>query len=1053
MRTILFLALLSLLPILAKGQVTVKGKVVGEGGVLLGEATIKTLWDNRTLTNDKGYFSVTIPSSSAALNVSHIGYIPKLVDITERESFITIQLEIAKQLIDEVEVINTGYERIPKERTSGSFESVDMEEFDKLVGTNVLERLEGLATSLQFDRTTLAGQEITIRGASSIEGPRDILVVIDNFPFEGDINTISPNEIASITFLKDAAASSIWGTRAGNGVIVITTKKGSFTSRLTSNFRSSHSIGSGIRLDNIPMLSSADYIEFEKYKFAQGYKVSDITNPTRPSYASPVYELLFDAEEGKLSQAELEERLSQLADQNLLKEYENKVYSNQINRQYAWDISAGGERFSWLASISRDDNLSELKEKYTRTTLSFSGQFKPWKALEFSMGMRYADNTSRSGKDGYDNSLPVYTRLADDQGNAIGLARSYRQSFIDTLGGGLLKDWNYYPLDDAASKLNTVKTGHLLANVSLGYKFWDILRLSAIYQYERQDLNDRFLYGEDSYYARNLVNTYSQIVNGAVQYIVPEGGILDLQNSLLEVHNLRFQVDLDKSWGDHRVTGLAGFEARERKTDGYQLRRYGYSDQYNSYLTHDPTGRYPNIITGALSLIPSNDGFTDSNNRFLSGYMNAAYTYLDRYVLTISGRRDASNLFGLNVNEKWNLLWSAGLAWNMEKEAWFPGQYLAIDHLKLRGTYGFSGNVDPSKSAVTTMSYGLQNQYVNQLIGSISQYANPELRWEKVNMTNIGVDFGLFNSRLKGSFDFFIKKSTDLFGPVEADYTTGLNGTITKNTASLTGKGVDLNIEMNIVSGQNFVWTPNILFSYYKDRLKEYYLNPTYTVGTLLTSSTPLYNRLEGNPLYSMYSYRWKGLDPENGNPIGYLNGEESSDYLAISNSKNFDELVFSGSAIPTVFGSFGNSFRYKTWSATVRFQYNLGYYFRRNTINYLSMLDQPAAAHIDYLSRWQQRGDEVWTDIPSFEYPVTSQRANLYSLSELTVERGDHIRLQHVSVGRDFNIRSTSGYFRLNGDQFGIIWRRNKKGIDPVYQNSDYLPPALWSITLGIKL
>lgn len=1036
----------------ATGQTTVTGVVVNESGAVLEEATVKTLWNNKTQKTNRGHFSIAIPSSPSYITVSHIGYAPKQAELSENDTVVTLKLEIAENLIDEVE-ISTGYEKIPRERATGSFESVDMEKFDQLVGPNVLERLEGLATALQFDRTTMSGQRITIRGASSIEGARDILVVVDNFPFEGDINTISPNDIASITFLKDAAASSIWGTRAGNGIIVITTKKGTFASRLSSNFRSSHSIGSSVKLDNIPMLSPADYIEFERYKFSQGYKVSDITNPTRPSYASPVYELLLKAEEGELSQTELEERLNQLSSHNLLREYENKVYSNQINRQYAWDISAGGERFSWLATLSRDDNLSELKDKFTRTAMSFSGQFRPWKTLEFNIGMRYTGNSNISRKDGYDNSLPIYTQLADDQGNAVGLARSYRQSFIDELGGGLLKDWNYYPLTDASNKSNIVKTSHLLANASLGYRFWGALRLSANYQYERQDLDDRFLYGEESYYARNLVNTYSQITNGAVRYIVPEGGILDLQNTLLEVHNLRLQADLDKSWGSHRVTGLAGFEVRERKMDGYRLRRYGYSENYNSYLTHDPTGRYPNIITGALSLIPANDGFTDGNNRFVSGYMNAAYTYLDKYVVTLSGRRDASNLFGLNINEKWNLLWSVGGAWNLEKESWFPANDLRIDHLKLRGTYGFSGNVDPSRSAVTTMFYGLQNQYVNQPIGTIQQYANPELRWEKVNMTNLGVDFSLLSNRLKGGFDYFIKKSTDLFGPVEADYTTGLNGTITKNTASLRGKGIDVNVEMDIISTNDFSWTPNILFSYYRDKLEEYYLNPNFTAATVVTSSTPIFNRIEGNPLYSMYSYRWKGLDPENGNPIGYLDGKESSDYPAISNSKNFDELVFSGSAIPTLFGSFGNNLRYKEWSATIRFQYSLGYYFRRNTVDYLSMLDQPAASHSDYLSRWQQQGDENWTDIPSFDYPVTAQRTNLYRFSELTVERGDHIRLQHVSVGRNFRIRSALTYVRINGDQLGIIWRKNKKGIDPSHQNLTYLPPALWSITLGFKL
>ncbi|WP_164126589.1 SusC/RagA family TonB-linked outer membrane protein [Sphingobacterium luzhongxinii] len=1026
-------------------------KVVNDNGVILSGAKIaESTGKPLGATDAGGQVTVAVERLPKTVTVSHVGYQSCEVILDRADTLYTVVLAVLAHEIEVVEV-STGYQKVPKERATGAFEAVDMKAFQQNIGTNVLGRLEGLASGLKIDRNTLSGEELTIRGLSTISGPTSVLIVVDNFPFEGDINQISPDEVASISILKDAAASSIWGTRAGNGVIVITTKKGRLNERLKMGFKAAMSIGSNVRLNDQHMLSPMDYVDFEKEKFRLGYKLSDTANIAHP-YISPVYELLIDLKNGRISQALLEQELAALGTNNIFRSYENLVYGNAFNRQYAFDISSGTDRSAWRANLSRDRNLSMLKEGYERISSGFNGQFKLLKGLDWDFGLRYSQSKSTSGKDGFNSALPLYSNLLDGDGNPAAIGGGYRKKFIDTLGSGLLLDWNYYPLTDDMDRKNRVSTGHILINTGLSYRLLDFLKLSGKYQYERQDVTDDMLYGVDSYFTRNYINQYSQIdpKTNAVLYNIPYGGIKDLSHDFLQVHNLRFQVELNKKWGDHQIDGLFGSELRQRNTASNKVRRYGYDAEYNTFLTHDPITRFPDLITKSQAIIPRNDGFSDSDNRFLSYFTNIGYSYLDRYMLTLSGRRDASNLFGLAVNDKWNILWSSGLSWIVSKEDWLDLSF--INHLKLRATYGYSGNVDPSKSAVTVMFYGSQNKYIGKPIGNISQFANPELRWEKVGMTNLAVDFSLFDNRLRGSLDYYIKKSTDLFGPVDVDYTTGVGTNMTKNVAALAGRGIDINLETVNLKNGPFTWNSNFIFSRYKDKVMTYHFPSTLTSGSITTALSPLFNRLEGYPLYSMWSFKWNGLDPENGDPMGQLDGAPSKDYAKIYNNKDFDELVYSGSAIPTVFGFLGNQFGYKGWYASLRIQYDLGYYFRRQSVNYSQMMDNPREAHVEYLKRWQKPGDEMYTDVPSFSYPHNAVRNSIYQNSEATVEKGDHIRLQQVALGKTFKRNDSTLQLWITVDQLGILWRANRADIDPVYQTSVAAPPTTWSMQLNLN-
>lgn len=1043
---------------LLRAQHLVQGKITNTDRLPLPNATIKTTDGNLSVKTDTGgHFSFRTAQANLSLEVSFTGYKSRQVEVDlPLNAPLGIILEVNTAELEEIRVLaNTGYQSLPKERSTGAFTVIDQQTFNQQVGTNVLGRLEAVASSVAADRITAnAGGKISVRGLSTISGPKDVLIVVDNFPYEGDLYNLNPNDVESITILKDAAAASIWGARAGNGVIVITTKRGKINQSLKINANINHTLDTRPDLFYQPRLSATDYIGFEQYKFAQKYKLSDTASKNKPSF-SPAYEIMLLQLAGKISGQQADGLLGELGKHDIRQQYQEYLYQQAHNQQYALNLSGGSNTTSWYFSGGYDNNRSALGAGYSRLNLNFQNTYRPFKGLSLNTGIAYTNSRSEEGSDELDNDLPLYTRIADDQGNALAVTRQYRQPYLDTLGSGRLLDWNYYPLTDASYREAQLSTASTVLNAGMDYLPIRWLSMGLKYQFEKQQASGSTIYQQESFFARNLVNQYSQFVTGTLQpkYIVPLGGIIDEDQNSLNVHNLRAQMGAKPQWGRHELSLLAGAEMRQRSSEGYAFRRYGYDAELNLFSKYDNLTTYPNFITGTKSLIPSGDSFSDGENRFLSAFSNMGYSFDQRYTLNLSARKDASNLFGLNTNDKWNLLWSAGAAWEISNETFYKSELLP--YLRLRTTYGFSGNVDPSKSAVTTMTYAAQTVYTLARQAAVSQFGNPDLRWEKVRMANLAVDFRTKAARIYGSVDVFFKHSTDLYGPAQMDYTSGTGPSVTKNVAALKGWGMD--IEISSVNIDRAVrWTSQLNHSLYRDQVEEYYLASSYTAGEIVTSTVPNTRYLTGKPLYAMYSFRSAGLDPATGDPMGYLNGSQSKDWKAIVGSKNYDELVYSGSSIPTSFGSLGNTISYKNISLTARLLYKFGFYFRRRTIAYESMLTNARAAHPDYMQRWQKPGDEQWTDIPSFTYPVVSGRESVYTLSDQTLEKGGNIRLQYINLNYRFQSKTKKLPFQqmdlyLNLSNLGILWRANDRGIDPNY-SQDAIPAPL-SLAFGFRV
>ncbi|KQB99888.1 hypothetical protein AQF98_15350 [Pedobacter sp. Hv1] len=962
--------------------------------------------------------------------------------------------------LSEINIVSTGYQSLPKERATGSFVQLNNELLNRRISTNIIDRLEDITPGLIFNKGK-AGSSISIRGQNTIYGNSSPLIVIDNFPYEGELSNINPNDVESITILKDASSASIWGSKAGNGVIVITTKKGKYDQPPKISFNSNLTIGAKPDLFYQPRMSTADYIDIEKKLFEQNYYKQFETLTSNPAL-TPVVELLIAKRDNPLLANQIDEQIEALKRNDVRNDFEKYFYQNSIKQQYNLNINGGGKQYRYYVSTGYDHNTDNLiNNRYNRVTLNFGNNFSLLNDhLEASANIYYTQGNAISnnsgtrtiGMTGSATSLYPYAKLADDEGNALAMTQDYRVKFIrDAQNAGLIH-WTYKPLDEIYLGNNTKNSKDYRINTSLRYKIFPILNAEALYQYGSTNILNRNLRNDQSYYTRNLINRYTQASStGVLSYPIPKGGINDLSNSNIENQNIRLQLNFSKNWSNnHEINGIAGYELREYHTISNNNRMYGFDEEHATLSKVDYLSTYRQYFNSGSSIaIPFSDSSTELTDRYLSYYANASYTYLSRYMISISGRLDRSNLFGVNANQQGVPLYSIGFAWNVNKENFYKIDWLP--NLKIRTTYGYNGNISKTLSAYTTARYSSGNA-INQIYATIINPPNPELRWERVRMINLGIDFNAKGDRLSGSIEPYFKQGIDLIGDIAYAPSTGIN-TFRGNTANTKGHGVDIILNSKNVSGV-FKWETNVLYSYVTDKVVDYNLKQSAVFYTQF-GETNVYP-LEGKPFYALYSYQWAGLDPKTGAPQGYLNGQVSQDYTNILNAATPDNLIYHGSARPTIFGSLRNTFSYKQISISANITYRFNYFFRTPLISYNDILTGQGFAYGSYTTRWQKEGDELFTNVPSMPLSLNGNRDILYNYSEATVEKGNNIRLQDINLTYIINNKRQLSSFKRTqiycyANNIGIIWKATKTDFDPDYSNADYTPVRTFGVGLKI--
>jgi len=1043
--------------------ITVSGKVTDTLGTPLIGATITNRKINKTwLTDDKGDFSVKAEQGDE-LTISYIGYKPIIITVTGNLPYLNLQLLPEISGLKEV-IVSTGYQTLPKERATGSFEVVDKELLNRSTGTNILDRLSGVTTGLFFQHPPTPTNQITydpssrnlgitVRGVSTLSTGlvgTDPLIVLDNFPYDGDLANINPNDIESVTILKDAAAASIWGARAGNGVIVLTTKKGRFNQNMKVD------VNSSVTFSNKPdvfkstqFLNSSDYIDVETYLFNHGYYNGDIFNTSSRPSVSQVVEILAGQKAGTISNADAVAQINALRNNDVRNDIEKYGYQNGVKFQNSVAISGGTNNLNYLLSVGEDHNKDNIVGNgFNRITIHSINTYKPTKNLEITTSLNYNRNNLLNNNAGGGIGLggyPPYSKLADANGNPLAIPYGYRSSYKDSVKKLGFLDWQYRPLDELKNSDNTTKAIDLLLNADARYRITSYLNFDLFYENESQDITDRIYRNQNTYYVRNLINQFSQYDPSTqqIKYNFPLGGILNDNYTNYNTYDWRALTSFDKTFDQvHSIKAIAGAEIRQVKTTGYSTALYGYDDEfdnsvnnlnYNTYFPVNPSG------SRQIPAIP--DGINQFTYRYISYYSNVAYTYNDRYTFTASGRKDGANIFGVHTNDRITPLWSVGAAWDISKESFYKNSWLPV--LKLRATYGFNGNVY-NGSAYTTGIYSPFQPTGAQSLISLTP-PNPDLTWEKVKNINLGVDFAFQKNIVTGSIEVYQKEGLDLIENVQLPASVGFTS-FNGNRASTKTHGVEININTRNIDSK-FKWYSSLLFSAMNNKITKYDVPMNvYSINSGTTGSV-------GYPINAIFSYKWAGLDPTNGDPQGYLNGKISKDYGAIVNNFKPDSLKFNGSASPTIFGYVRNDFAYGGFSLSVNIAYKFGYYIRKPSVtgNYADLMGFP---NQDYTLRWQKPGDEKSTNVPSFIYPSDPNRSQFYQYSDALVIKGDHVRLQDIRLAYDLkkafkNLPFSSFQIFSYATNLGIIWRANKDHIDPDFYGN-YTLPNPFSISFG---
>ncbi|WP_118195910.1 SusC/RagA family TonB-linked outer membrane protein [Albibacterium indicum] len=1052
--------------VLAQTEITISGRVTDkERGVPIAGATVTLEATGMSIsTSSEGEYSLNLRPRNLqdTLQVRALGYTTVRLSVSlANAANHNFELEPSVNVLEEIE-INTGYQKLNKRSSTGSVEVIDGEELGYSTASNLINRIDGLVSGAYLDRTeydfNLGAQqpELTIRGESSIRSSSFPLVVVDNFPYEGDIENINPNDIESITVLKDAAASSIWGVRAGNGVLVITTKKGRLDQPLTVDVSSDLMVASKPDLFADRIVSSADFIDMESYLYEQGFYDGEINNWRNPPL-SPVVHLLMDHDEGSISDQELRRQLDLLGTYDVRDDFLKYVYRNHVENNTSISLRGGGDKTAYSVSLGYSKNDYTMPTNgQERLTVRFNQSYMPIKKLTLSTdlsftrlnksiyntGNRIAYNQIRI----LNKKLYPYAQLKDETGDNTVLRIDYDESFIQENQEFITKSWDFIPLDELGRDGNLSESQQVVMGLNLDYEIVDGVRLSGHSQLFRTMSESSSLFSEDSYYTRDLFNSFTTIEGDEFSHGVPAGGIRDDNNAKLWGYALRAQLDIrEEISNDHMIQGLIGAEAREINNSSASRRVYGVYEGRTYYTQVDhvsPIRRMAGI--GGSGYLPDGIYFSRTANRFVSFFSNINYAFKDRYFLSASARNDASNIFGVETKDKWSPLWSVGGGWEISKEPFFGSDIL--NYLKLRSSFGYSGNVDNSVPAELVIEHSNYPDFYSYLsYNSIVSLQNPTLRWEKMEIFNLALDMRIIQNKLNISIDYYNKWSKDLLGSMLIDPTLGASA-VTANASELKGKGVDISIGTNLRSGY-WLWS-GLLRAGYNKTILEKYRETLSTVTSTIIHSANFIGR-EHNVLASL---KWGGLSSEDGAPQGFDNGELSTNYRNLVRETPEEDLIFHGPGRPRSSILFRNRIGYKNFELGFSIGGQFSYYFRKGSINYSDFFED-WRGHADFYDRWQVPGDETHTDIPALYYPLDGNREGFYSLSEALVRRGDHLRLRDIRLSYrtsapDIGLKNIEVF--VLGTNLGLIWTLNPEGIDPVYGAS--IPPPL-TITGGFKI
>ena len=1047
--------------------------------VTVSEAQLKQAKSSQTrlgtVTDMDGAFHIVVPDAVTELEVRYLGYAPRTIELVPGVDDYDIVLDPSQTQLSEVVV--TGYQAIERRKLTASITKLDIDESKIGSVINIDQALAGQVAGLsaiQSSGSPGAPLKIRIRGTASLQGTQDPLWVIDGVPMNGtelpstdelkDIDNLyqssiaglNPADIESITVLKDAAATAIYGTRAANGVIVITTKSGKKGAPdVTFSTRLSYSPKPDI--DRLNLLNANEKVDLEldllgsNFTYRQGkgqvarlIAAAGLTD----AYKNGGWSALTPAVQAQIN-----------ALRNVNTDWNDILFRSTFSQEYNVSISGGNDKATYYTSLGYQDekgNVPGVKmDRFNlvlKTTYNLSSKFKIGASV---FANRRKNNSYLTDNDGFTNPV-YYSRRANP----------YQQPY--DADGNYIYDTDIQGREDSDLKFNVFEernntkyeqeTTGVTALLNADLRFTDYLKASTQVGFQL-DQTDTESYASAETYAMRKEFYRSEIMgsDGVRASFLPYGGRHMQNKSTNKQINWKAQVEFDKRLGlDHELEAMAGTEIRKTWYDFFSSTAYGYDKRT---LTSKPV-IFPNEAWARTFPLHSE---SVSENAYASFYATASYSLMRRYTLGGSVRFDGSDLFGVDKKYRFLPLYSFSGLWRASDEPWLR-ENTWLSNLALRLSYGIQGNIDKNTSSMVMGNYN-NSSILPGTVEDVIVLGNPpnrRLRWEKTYTGNVGLDLGLFDNRINMSVDAYYRKGQDLIALKMLPLETGFMSTLV-NWASMKNQGVEIALSTRNIVTRDFTWTTNFNLAYNQNKVLQ------ETVPSNQTTPSR-----EGYPVSAIFAYRTAGLDDQ-GYPLFYNKAGEvvtAKEFLALNGAgastltaaEQRDLYTYMGSGDPLWTGGFINTFNYRDFDLTVNFAMNFKMYTRIQPSYSSVWFDRGMNTNHDILDRWTPQNTN--TNLPALmpEGIRTDERTQygeftLYSMLDTWVKRSDYVRLQSVNLG--YNIPTkVVGHIGLSSVRVAfearnlLVFGSNYKNfLDPETMGNPFALPIPKSYTFNLQV
>lgn len=1063
------------------GKITVKGSIKDENGETIPGVAVKNSNTGVIVVSDlNGNYSI-MASEGDNLHFSSVG-MKEYVTTVGKSSVMDVQMET--DLITLENVVVTGYQDIQKEKVTGSIATVSSKKIEERYTPNILNNLEGRVAGL-----TTYGGKTTIRGTSSLYAETNPLLVVDGLPIEGKIEDLNPYDIESINVLKDAAATAIYGARASNGIIVITTKNAKKEGKIDIDFSANFTTWEKKNVDYTDnfYMNAAQQVKVESAYYDYYYLNNDgeIADPigstettlvTGRASLSPIQMAYYNLAKGNISKADVDALLAKLSRNNYAKEYADAIYKRQFLQQYNLALRSRSNKFQSNLTLNyKHDNSGIINAENSLLNISYKGVYDiaKWLTASFTINGIYG-KVKEAGYDYNSAHRNIWGRAAyDTMYNEDG---TYKMFYPGTSG---YEEWWENPenaeglyhmgtiyRDEFYNNTVETKRQHMRYHGDLQFKIIKGLTANAQFIYEDDRQSQDWHANEKSSVARQIRNAYTiKDSNGVVSYMTPRtGGMLRSTTTHGASYTARGQVNYANTFGKHSIAAIAGLEFRETKSNGRKALILGYDEQLQNSATHT-------VDFGALSQLHNSpwymqgqylanqyvfqpyleDGMgivVEQFHRFASGYANLTYTFDDRYNIFGSFRKDYADVYGLNAKFRGRPLWSVGAAWNINNEEFMKGVEW-VDFLKLRVSYGITGNIYQGATSYMTATSTGMNQYTNQPFGDIVSPANPNLKWEQSRTTDIGIDFGFLNNRFRGSIDWYNKVAKDVFSNKSLEPSTGFTSMFV-NMASMVNKGVELQLTADWFRERKaggFNWSTSFTFSHNKNEVTNVE-NPASRAYELTRNPY-----MVGYPSSAMWSYRFAGIsdkEGEEGQTLWYGDNDAIKHHVQ---SNSIDVLEYSGQADPVTVMGMDNRFEFKGFSVSVLMAYYGGHKMRALVQD--EAMGMPSKAIASYfINAWTPENP---TNVPGIGRYSSTSTAEEPRLSNISVHDADFLKIRNIVIGYELPQRwlNSIGFNRASIkfqiDNPKALWVKNDIGVDP--ETLGLRNPASYIFGININL